>query len=116
MIPAIQQFIQKLPDEKRKIALQARDIFIQADSDIIESIKWSQLTFSYKKSNFAFIYTYPKAEYMNIGFFYALSLSDPDQLFEGSGKSMRHIKVYPGNEIPVEQLIRWIEETIRLLK
>lgn len=58
----------------------------------MESIKWKQLTFIHEKSNIAFIYTLPTVNYINLGFFNATLLNDENNLLEGTGKKMRHIK------------------------
>ncbi len=39
------------------------------------------------------LYVAPQRGYVNLGFFFANALPDPDNLLEGSGKRMRHIKV-----------------------
>src|SRR4051812_8320326 len=103
MEPKIQKFFLKLPVEKQKLAMQLRDVILNADKKITEDIKWNQLTFVYK-GNLAFIYTLSKQPYINLGFMQALSLSDPKKLFEGTGKSMRHIKVYSEKDISVKQI------------
>src|ERR1043165_2442236 len=89
----IQQSLLKLPEEKREPALFLRDLVLSVDKNITDLIKWQNLTFNYKKTSFAFIYTFPTVEYINIGFFIAVKLNDPKKVFEGTGKTMRHIKV-----------------------
>jgi hypothetical protein len=114
MEPKIQKFIMQLSDQKREIALQVRDAILLSSPAIKETIKWNNLTFVYNKSNLAFIYNYPKADYLSLGFFEATSLSDPFQLFEGTGKGMRHIKIRKSEDIPVEQIGLWINEAIAI--
>jgi len=46
--------------------------------------------------------------HVNVGFFTGAFLDDPENLLEGSGKRMRHVKVRPGeaiNETALNQLI-----------
>src|ERR1043165_2897160 len=96
----IEKFFLALPDEKRKSALFIRDIFLSTDSKITEAIKWNNLTFIYK-GDLAFVYGFKTTEYLNLGFMKATALSDPKKLFEGTGKGMRHIKVYSEKDVPV---------------
>lgn len=114
MQPAVQQFILQLPEHKSRITQQVRDIFLTADKNLTEAMKWNQLTFSIGKTNIAFIYSFPNLEYMNLGFFKATSLPDPKKLFEGTGKNMRHIKLYHDKRIPTTQIKAWIKETVLL--
>ncbi len=114
MEPNIQKFIIELPDKKRRLAVPIRDILIAIDPGIKEAIKWNQLTFIIGKVNIAFIYTLSKEDYINLGFFRAVELSDPKKLFEGTGKLMRHIKIYKEKDIQAVQIKKWVKETIAL--
>lgn len=111
----VERFLLNLPDAKREPTLLLRDIFLTCDPKISEAIKWNNLTFMYGKENFAFIYTYKQVDYINLGFFYATALKDPKKLFEGSGKTMRHIKVKRVEDIPAAQVKKWVKESIKLL-
>lgn len=41
----------------------------------------------------AYCYIMPQKEYLNFGFFYGASLADEKKLLDGTGKSMRHVKI-----------------------
>ncbi len=112
----IEQFITALGEPKANLALQLRDIMLAAHPGITEAIKWGNLTFMYGKHNFAFIYSYKQVQYVNLGFFDAMSLQDPKGLFEGTGERMRHIKVETEKDIPKAQVKKWVKETIALLE
>jgi hypothetical protein len=114
MQPQIEQHLLKLPEEKRQLAMQLRDIIYSANSNLTESIKWNNLTYSNGKTNLIFIYTYPKVDYVNLGFLHAVELTDPKKLFEGTGKGMRHIKVRDEKNIPVAQIKKWVKEAVGL--
>lgn len=47
--------------------------------------------------------------HVNVGFFYGAALADPARLLEGSGKSMRHVKLKPGMTTDDAALERLIE-------
>jgi hypothetical protein len=40
-----------------------------------------------------YVYIMGHSDYVNLGFFHGVNLSDPDSLLEGTGKKLRHIKV-----------------------
>lgn len=92
--------------------MQVRDIFLAADKRVEECIKWRQLTFTYK-GDLAFIYSFSK-DYMNLGFMQAVKLSDPKKLFEGTGKGMRHIKIYKPKDISSRQIKAWVKEAMKV--
>ena len=114
--PPIQKLLIGLPDEKRQLFLELRELMLSAAPGITESLKWGQLTFNLGKKSFAFIYTYKNLPYVNLGFFFATSLSDPKSLFEGTGKGMRHIKIYGPKDIPKTQIKKWVKETVMLIE
>ena len=78
-----------------------------------EAIKWRNLTFVYK-GNIAMVYSFKNTDYINLGFIKAVQLSDPKKLFEGTGKGMRHIKLFSEKDIPKMQLKKWIREAMIL--
>jgi hypothetical protein len=106
----VEQFLLGMPDLKRQLAMELREIILDKQNDIEENIKWRQLTFSKGNKNIAFIYTFPGTNYINLGFFKAVHLSDPDRLFEGTGKEMRHIKIYTEKDIPAAQVKKWLKQ------
>jgi len=46
----------------------------------------------------------PLAAYVNVNLGHALELEDPQHVLEGTGKSIRHVKVRPGEQFPEEPL------------
>jgi hypothetical protein len=47
--------------------------------------------------------------HVNVGFFQGASLPDPARLLQGNGKSMRHVKLRPGETTNDAALIRLID-------
>lgn len=113
---AIERYLMQMPEEKMGLACMVRDIFMDSNTEITESIKWNNWTFSIGKMDIAFIYYYKQLPYINLGFFNAVNLSDPNKLFEGTGAKMRHIKIYSESNIPADQIRNWIEESIKIGK
>jgi len=46
-----------------------------------------------KKMSEHFSYIAPQTNHVNLGFMYGADLDDPDNLLEGTGKALRHIKI-----------------------
>jgi hypothetical protein len=107
-------FLCNLPAEKRELAEGIRRTVIQADKKIEEAIKWGNLTFVKNGKKIAFVYTYDKVRYINFGFFKATSLKDPKGLFQGTGKGMRHVKIYSKKDLDKEQFTAWVKEAVKL--
>jgi hypothetical protein len=109
----IEQFLAKLPQEKRLITLFYREQILSLHPEISESIKWGNLTFIFQ-GNLAFIYTYATTAYMNLGFFRGTELNDEQELLEGTGKGMRHIKLYSADDKLVKPILAWIQQSMLL--
>ena len=47
----------------------------------------------------AFAYVGVFKAHVNVGFFTGAALEDPQELLQGTGKRMRHVKIKPGTEV-----------------
>ena len=67
--------------------------------DVVEVARAKEGAVTYgigeKKMSEAYVYLAPFSEWLNVGFYHADALEDPEDLFEGSGARLRHIKVRP---------------------
>ena len=64
----------------------------------------------------AFGYVNVFKTHVNVGFFTGALLEDPDRILEGTGKRMRHVKVYPDrpcNEQAIKTLIQNAYEDVK---
>lgn len=62
-----------------------------------------------KKMSEHYTYIAPHKKHVNLGFYYGTSLPAPDNLLEGTGKRLRHIKIHTvpeAQQTEIEQLIR----------
>ena len=109
-----QQLLNSFPEEKRILAEKVREILLQSSKKLSETIKWRQLTYVSGKANIAFIYTYKTTAYINLAFFNATSLDDPRNLFEGTGKGMRHLKIASEKDIRAVQIKKWVIQALEI--
>ncbi len=107
----IQQWIATFSLNKQVLILSLRDILLHADMGLTECIKWNNLTIMRGKQNILFMYSYKTVEYVNVGFFNAVNLPDPKNLFEGTGEAMRHVKVHDLKTMPAAQLRKWVKQS-----
>lgn len=54
--------------------------------------------------------------HVNVGFFHGASLPDPAHLLQGTGKSMRHVKLKPGAAIDTASLYTLIKKAYSDIK
>jgi hypothetical protein len=57
----------------------------------------------------AFGYVNAFRDHVNVGFFFGAFLKDPGRLLEGTGKRMRHVKLWPGQDVDALALSNLID-------
>ena len=107
----VDSWLAALKPELREIAGTLRQLILETDSSLAESIKWGNPVYS-KKGNVCYLAA-AKA-YVSLGFFNGAALSDPEARMEGTGKKMRHVKVKKVDDIAREQVAAWIGESVAL--
>ena len=57
----------------------------------------------------AFAYVNAFKAHVNVGFFRGAEIADPEGLLEGTGKFMRHVKLWPKRDVDATTLMKLIE-------
>ncbi|MDE0440599.1 MAG: DUF1801 domain-containing protein [Gammaproteobacteria bacterium] len=60
-----------------------------------------------------FAYANAFTKHVNVGFFMGALLPDPRALLQGTGKRMRHVKLFPGEEVDADCLAALIDAAYR---
>ena len=107
----VDRYISQLEPTLQKIAHELRRIIHEADPMIDERIMFGQPWFI---RNGRVCYLRGIKSYVALGFQAGRFLTDPNGVFEGTGKSMRHLKVYSMEMIGREQIAAWIREAVKL--
>ena len=89
--------IQSLSSGQFDLVIAIRDIFLEANKELIESVKYGGLVFNVSNTLIGGIYTYK--EHISIEFSNGYRFIDTDSILEGSGKKRRHIKIYTSDDI-----------------
>ena len=95
------RFFSDLPTPQKDICLQLRSLIRSRFPAIDEKMKWGVPTYGEGK-----VYIASLEDHVNIGFSLA-ELSDAEKsLLEGSGKTMRHLKLYKPADIEEKTVLR----------
>ena len=83
--------------QARQLAEQARDLIRDVYPAIVE-VPWpKQRVIGYgvgpRKMSEHFCYISVSKEHINLGFMYGAELPDPENLLEGTGKLLRHVRI-----------------------
>ena len=95
----VEVYIQRQNEDKRSILEVLRNLIKETAPEFTESLKWGYPTYSDKTN---VIYLAAQKNHINFGFYQGGSLADPDELLEGTGAQMRHIKIRKEADIKSE--------------
>ena len=79
------------PEAVRPLLGALRQLVRSTAPDAAEQLKWARPCYSNERG--LFCYLHHGKGYATLGFQKGASLADPENLLEGSGKAMRHVKV-----------------------
>ncbi len=81
----------------RDLLIEMRSEIIALHPETVEVPRPGERSVAYghgpKKMSEAYVYLMPHTRHLNLGFYHGAGLPDPDGLLEGSGKSLRHVKL-----------------------
>jgi hypothetical protein len=100
----IKDYIEKQEPLQKEIVLKVRDIFIKTLPNCKERVAWGVIVFGDDK-----FYIASMKNRVHVGFAITGLSKKEIELFEGSGKTMRHIKIYSKDDIDENKLIELIK-------
>ena len=87
------------PAAQRQLIRDIRSAIIDSGHNFMEGIKWGTPGYWLPEvSRRNIVYIAPHNNYVRLGFFNGATMPDPDNLLEGTGKKLRHIKVHEIND------------------
>jgi hypothetical protein len=95
--PEIEAWMCEGQDELRSIARKWFERIRECGEDVCECMHDGQPTACVGDAAFAYVAAF--RDHVNVGFFRGAELADAAGLLEGTGKSMRHVKVWPGRSV-----------------
>lgn len=107
----VEQFFGCIPAPLGKLAASLRAIVKTAAPQAREEIKWG---FPCYTQNSMLCYIRPAKAHLTFGFYKGASLTDPENLLEGTGKGLRHVKIRRSGDIRANIFSRWIREAVEL--
>ncbi|WP_164669932.1 DUF1801 domain-containing protein [Virgibacillus doumboii] len=112
-IDSVDEYILKLPEDIQNITTELRKIILDASSTLKEEFKWSMP--NYTKSGLVCNLQASK-KHVNLGFHKGNELHEKDtnKLLQGTGKTMRHIRIQNIKDIQPEVFTSLIKEAVAL--
>ena len=105
--PSIEVWWREQPDELAAIAQHWFEVMRACGDDVRELLHDDQPTACVGDAAFAYVDAF--TAHVNVGFFLGAEIADPKGLLEGTGKFMRHVKLWPGRDVDATALLKLIE-------
>lgn len=105
--PAVDRWLQAQRHELRPFVVEWFACMRQCGGDVREVMHDGMPTACVEDAAFGYVNAFK--DHVNVGFFHGAQLNDPAGLLEGTGKRMRHVKLWPGREVDAAALKHLIE-------
>ena len=100
----VDEYIEKQKSPQKEICLELRRIIFRIFPKIEEEMKWGVP--NYAKGKYYFV---ALKDHVNLGFSLKALSKEEQKLFEGSGKTMKHIKIRSLEEINQKEIINLLK-------
>ncbi len=105
----VNAYIEKATPEHQVILVELRKLILSVAPKSVEQYKWSRPVYALDKD---FCYLQTTKKHVTIGFFEFNKIKTNTHLIEGTGKSMRHIKLTDIKQIKEVNLKKIIKEVL----
>lgn len=112
-LEVVDQYIWGLPDDIQNITEELRNLILNSSPKLTEEYKWSMPNYSY---NGLVCYLQASKKHVNLGFHRGNELLDKDtnKLLQGTGKTMRHVRIKDMEDIQSEAFTSLVKEALAL--
>lgn len=110
MNPEVTKYIDGSAEHHQEIMTELRKLIHAIAPNTKEQFKWSRPVFGMEKD---FCYLKATKKHVTLGFFEFDKITTNKDLIEGSGQSMRHVKLSNVTEIEALQIKKMIEEVLK---
>ena len=112
-IKEVDLFILDLPEDIQNIAKALRKIILATSLELVEEYKWSMPNYSYRG---LVCYLQTAKKHVNLGFQKGNEFEEEDvnNLLQGTGKTMRHIRITKMEDIQSEAFTTLIQAAMSL--
>lgn len=103
----VTDYIDNAPEEQIVILETLRKLVHETVINVNEEIKWKMPVFNNGK-NFAYLRFSKK--HITLGFYNIDKIIDPDNLLEGEGNTLKHIKIKCADDIKPKIIKEWLQQ------
>ncbi len=109
--PTVPELIDALGSPRREALDKMRRIVRKTLPEAVESVKWGQPVYTLKETNIICFMLYE--DHVNFGLFMGAKLRS--ERLEGTGKGLRHVKVFGVEDVDEKEFSRLAREAAKLV-
>ena len=102
-------YIANAPEPHKSILSKLRALIYDVVPDAIEEYKWNRPVYKDKKD---FAYLLANKNHVNFGFSQFTKIKNPTEILEGTGKTMRHVKLKTVDDIDEALFNEWLKDMV----
>ncbi len=106
--PDITEYIEKTSENHRDILTALRTLIHESIPEAHEHIQWGIPVF---KKNKIFTYLRSSKKRIALGFYNIDRINDVEGILEGTGATMRHVKIRSTKDIDAATFAQWLQAT-----
>lgn len=110
-VKTVEEYVESLEDWRGEVVTGLRDLILEVEPEVEESIKWSRPVY---EDNGSLAYIMAHESHVNLGFTRGVELTDEAGVLEGTGKQMRHVKLRDADDVRPDVLRELIREAVAL--
>ena len=105
--PEVSNYISQADETQIPLLERIRQIIHKSVPGTTEALKWKMPVFAKKKD-----YSYMRfsKKHITLGFYHPEKIVDPDNMMEGEGKTMRHIKITQLDKNLEKRIANWLKQ------
>ena len=108
--------VEMTPEPLRPVTIRLKELLLAADPDACIVVRPGDRAATFgvgpRKMSEGYCYILPHANWVNLGFYRGVDIPDPEELLEGTGARMRHIKVRSIEECDNPRLVTMIRDAL----
>ncbi|MDE0579023.1 MAG: DUF1801 domain-containing protein [bacterium] len=98
------------------IARALRETVLKVDSSACEVVRLGDRAATYgvgpRKMIDGYVYILPYKNWVNLGFYQGAEIDDPEELLEGTGAKLRHVKIHSVEEAKRPSMVALVERAL----
>ncbi|WP_286477052.1 DUF1801 domain-containing protein [Methanobacterium sp. CWC-01] len=109
----LDEYLVDYPLEMQILSRKLRDLILEAEPEFDEVIRWKNLTYGQGKMLLAIVI---HKNHLNLEFANGRSLVEKGYSLEGTGKNLRHLKIWKESDLESELIPELIKKSIEIDK